>query len=661
MDDTRTRQKLDDLADLFLTGVVDDLAPTAEDIAGARPGADLLEGPAPIRLAPKTADQGSAPLDAQPDLPDQTDATASPHDPAQDSHPMLRLTQDEIDAAETTQTSSEEPNPTPPEPQAPGRAVVEAVVMGNLPGLSGPWLVQYAQLIAQSDGPVAVLHVADDAIDVELVEPRPEAQPAPNRPTATLRIPPMRNGRTGLLGLLDGLVRASTGPVQTVLVRLEPTTDPRDLSRLAAIQDWTVLLGSDESSIAGARHMLNQLTQADPRLASRHVGVMVMGSDESAAARAADTLAQQSGDLLTEPVEFIGHLQRMQPVQVRQLGTFADPVALWPQLVSWFDALELPDPQAAAPMTPEPDLAREPKTKTAAGPAGGLQSPREQPKPEREAVTPPAPESKSTAPEPRSAPAPRPSPFQVPLPPAPNFLRRQQNQPAAAIPPHTSTEGASTPGPTTQTKPEQPARETTSAKPQATTPQKPTPTPPLDQTPAPQPVAQRPATAAQAPAPAPAPQPRPASAARNLKPTPELDLASLLADTAAALAGPTLLDARIPDQPGTQLVVDDAGLIHILLRHSTLTRDADAASADPKQAILNLIQANKWVAEHLELIALTQRDHEFVTAEPTLHLLTDRADLAMGLVGRLGGSLKLHLLQEVKLGRESGWFCTPLN
>ena len=67
------------------------------------------------------------------------------------------------------------------------------------------------------------------------------------------------------------------------------------------------------------------------------------------------------------------------------------------------------------------------------------------------------------------------------------------------------------------------------------------------------------------------------------------------------------------------------------------------------------------MAEHLELIALTQRDHEFVTAEPALHLLTDRADLAMGLVSRLGQSLKLHLLQEVKLGRASGWFCTPLN
>ena len=49
-----------------------------------------------------------------------------------------------------------------------GHAVaVEAVILGNLPGLSGPWLTQYAQLLAQQEGPVAILHVDDDLIDLE--------------------------------------------------------------------------------------------------------------------------------------------------------------------------------------------------------------------------------------------------------------------------------------------------------------------------------------------------------------------------------------------------------------------------------------------------------------------------------------------------------------
>ena len=75
---------------------------------------------------------------------------------------------------------------------------------------------------------------------------------------------------------------------------------------------------------------------------------------------------------------------------------------------------------------------------------------------------------------------------------------------------------------------------------------------------------------------------------------------------------------------------------------------------------MQLIEAGQWVSDHLELIALTQRDRGFVDAAPVLHLLTDRADLTTQIVGKLAGQIRLHLLQPVQLGRETGWFCTPL-
>lgn len=678
MDENRTRQKLDDLADLFLTGVVDDLDAMPEDDDRPHPAADMLQGPAPIRLAPKALgkkpathfDDDPEPLNPV-DLSELEHAIQDPQDP-DDSHPMLRLTQDDDIAASTELEVPKAPAParaggvhalsepsepaaqanTTPAPAEPGRAVVEAVVMGNLPGLSGPWLTQYAQLIAQSDGPVAVLHIADEVIDLELVEPRSEAFPAPRKPTATLRVPPMRGGRTGLVGLLDALVRAPAGPVQTVLVRLEPTTDPRDLSRLAAIDDWTLLCGSDGSAIAGGRHMLQQLTHADPRLAAKHVGVMIMGSDDDAASAAADQLASSTRDLLAEPIEFIGHLQRMQPVQVRQLGSFSDPVSIWPQLVNWFDDLELPEPA-------EDD---EPAAR-----AGGVHAPSEYAEPPAQAAAVSPKPNPQDAPDPlRSTPAARPGPFHVPKPPPPAAVTRR---PAPAKAP-----AAKTPTP----EPSKPPAAPTSTRAQVPgaggvhAPREPQPTPaPKAQEPATKPerapTPTRPATSPslkQPPPPAPAADPAPAP--RNLRPAPRLDLASLLADTPAAIAGATPLDARIPHQRSAQLVVDDQGVIHILVRHQS-SADHGAASlgpdagADPRQAILDLIDARRWVTEHLELLALTQRDHDFVTAEPTLHLLTDRADLATGLVSRLGESLKLHLLQQVKLGGETGWFCTPLN
>ena len=143
---------------------------------------------------------------------------------------------------------------------------------------------------------------------------------------------------------------------------------------------------------------------------------------------------------------------------------------------------------------------------------------------------------------------------------------------------------------------------------------------------------------------------RPAPAPRVLTPRPELDLIALLAQGPAALDNPVPLEARIPDQPNTQLAVDALGTVHILSQ----------ADADFNRSVMQLIEAGHWVNDHLELIALTQRDHDFVDTQPVLHLLTDRADQTTQVVGKLAGQIKLHLLQQISLGRESGWFCTPL-
>jgi len=564
MDDYTSRQQIDELADLYLTTPGED---------GDTPTPSPVEGPAPIKLAPKLGGEAAS---TTPDNPD-TPMIESTIDESDDSHPVLRLTEDtnqtdrseedvptmsEDSAAATLEPPTTPTNDTTNEP-AP-RAVLEAVLLGNLPGMSGPWLTQYAQLLAQTEGPVALLHVGEEAIDLELVEPRAEAEPAPASPPATVRIPPMRGNRTGIVGLIDALVRSEHAPTRTILVRIDAATDPQTLSRLAAMDDWTLLCGSDDTSIAGASQQLRAVVHADPRLADRNIGVMVMGSDENASRESANRIADNLEHDLANPVELIGHLKRMQPVQVRDLGSFPDPVGLWPKLVSWFDTLELPEPMP----TPEP-----------APP----------PKPEALAPTQAAPQPTRQAP-----PASRPDP-------APMFRKAP---PAPAAPKPRQTAAAATP--------------------------KPTPKPAVVREPM-----------------RPAPQPR------VLTPQPELDLVALLAQGPAALDQPVALDARIPDQPNTQLAVDAQGVVHILAQH-------ESDQADARQAVMQLIEAGQWINDHLELIALTQRDQLFVEADPVLHLMTDRADLTAQLVGKLAGQVKLHLLQQVTLGRESGWFCTPL-
>lgn len=575
MDDTTSRQQIDELADLYLTD------PT-------QPGP--VDGPTPIKLAPKLGNDATPPSPID-DLID--DEALSDPQPIDDSHPMLRLAEDDVEEAEkevkkVSDTFSEpEQHQHAPDEAAP-RAMLEAVLMGNLPGMSGPWLTQYAQLLAQSEGPVVLLHVGEDAIDLELVEPRAEAQPAPSQPATTVRIPPMRGGRTGLVGLIDALVRNDTTPAPTILVRFDTFTDAQTLSRLSAMEDWTLLCGSDDASIAAASQQLRTAMHNDPRLADRNVGIMIMGSDDDAAQQASRRIASELHHDLVKPVELIGHLKRMQPVQVRDLGSFPDPVSLWPKLVGFFDSLEVPEPaEASEPVRADAPAAMPEPTAAPAPPT-------------------PQPKTERIAPKPASS---RPEPM-------PRFRQAPPRTKAAP-----------------QAPPEPPPKKGTVP---VSTGQKKGTVPFLT----PQPIANA------------APM-RPAPTPRVITPKPELDLVALLAQGPAALDDPEPLDARIPDQPQTRLVVDAQGSVHILAQHHA---DED----DARTAIMQLIEAGQWVSDHLELIALTQRDRDFVDTDPVLHLLTDRADLTTKVVNKLAGQVKLHLLQEVKLGKETGWFCTPL-
>jgi len=143
------------------------------------------------------------------------------------------------------------------------------------------------------------------------------------------------------------------------------------------------------------------------------------------------------------------------------------------------------------------------------------------------------------------------------------------------------------------------------------------------------------------------------------------DLATLLAELSPAYAGGVTLQARCPDQPATQLMLDQHGRLHLLRRHDR-AQAADAGDAADlaslRAALADLLETRQWVRRHLELLRLTQPEQRFdLDTPPALHLFTHRGDLGAGLAHRLAGLVQLHLLQRVQLTREAGWHCTPLN
>lgn len=633
MDDTRTQEALDELADLFLTGngpvvkASNDSAVASGETSGsasegasggASGGKDLLEGPAPIRLAPKLTGPPRVPVQPKPrpSLNESPPLRLQPQ-PDDASSPIATIgepqgSDQDVHVQDQPRLADEQVAATQDDP--PVSVAVEAVILGNLPGLSGPWLTQYAQLLAQEQGPVAILHVDDDLIDIELVEST--THHVPDR-GMSFRMPP-GGGGIDPVSVLDALLDSPGSAPTTVLVHLDPQNDKQGLARAMAIEDWTLMCGADDAAVVGGYRQLKVMVEQEPIVARKRVGLMIMGSDPKESQEAARKIQTAAQNFLKTPVQLLGWQKQMVPVSLRHLGRFEGLDTAWPRLAKWFDRHAAAPDEAVSQAAAEGESAAvaslaidEPAIETAPLPEPKLKS-----APESVPAKPvPAPSEQAhvTA----QAAASKPSPSQV------SSLFTDPTKltinPRRVAPPAT-------------VRPAQPVH----------------PTQPKTSRPKPEPSA--------APKPATSPQP---------KAVPDQpDLAELLMATEGAVQGePAVpggiaLEARCPHQPQTQLLLDQHGQLHLLRRH-----DSQAGGVEGLQpAMVDLLQARKWVCEHLSLLELTQRQLRFdAGSQPVLHLFTDRADWATALATRLGDALKLHLLQDVQVGDQRAWFCTPLN
>ncbi len=360
---------LDELADLFLTGSPTRREPvppapkpplaSAENVAASDP----LTGPAPMKLSPKPASPRPAPAPPQAPgmkLPPPEEAYDAEFreafDAARHDEPRLRLQPADDGADAGTDDAGV--------PDVADTVTAEAVLLGNLPSLAGPWLTQYAQALADQDGAVAVLHVDEDAVDLELVEP---AGVRPAERGGSVRVPPRgRSGAVaadaeGLVETLDRLVTAAgrgASPVRTVLVHLPGEGGAAE--RLHDFEHWTLLSGADDAAVVAGYRLLKRLLETDERAARAKVGLMVVGSDEAAGRHAARRLRSAAAHFLHTPLELVGFQQKMVPARCRTLGRFPLDDETWHRLTRWLAALEprARDEPPAVPPRGLPPLSR---------------------------------------------------------------------------------------------------------------------------------------------------------------------------------------------------------------------------------------------------------------------------------------------------------------
>ncbi|MHC4995655.1 MAG: hypothetical protein ACYTGQ_11440 [Planctomycetota bacterium] len=164
MNDPHTRQTLDALADLYLTG--------PDEAASAN-------APAPRSPQPNTEPGQASPHDSAP-------APAFlEHDPVPEVAGVIEGDLEindadtEAELAELAEVAENVVEGFRPRlaPTGQDTPVVEGVLMGNLPGYASPWLSQYAYECSRRYGPAIVVRFIDDTVELEIFDERQATEP----------------------------------------------------------------------------------------------------------------------------------------------------------------------------------------------------------------------------------------------------------------------------------------------------------------------------------------------------------------------------------------------------------------------------------------------------------------------------------------------------
>lgn len=395
MEDRRTKETLDALADLFLTGPAggapghvgkpfDPLNPeagAAVDASGEgdESGAFFGDGgggatpiinvparfaPNPARLSPKlrlAADATQAGGPAKPTAPAPSASSApvgasrSPATPAPPTTPAPAAI-DEPDFLDEPAAPVSTPAPSVAKPgddfDAPfarKATTVEAVFLGNLPGWASPWRAQYANHVAALEGAVAVAVISDTLVELEVVTGE-SASLVTQDPAARMRLPGVHprssadvlrelsdklRDRTAL-DALDALAASHTPSIRRWMVSLPTPATPAVLEIARQFRRWTILTGADDAAVIATYRLIKQLVTAlDPGDAEPSVGLLVVGCDPDTAIGVARRVSAAAGKLLPRGVELLGSRRQMTPVNDTFIGAFEHSHARWSDIAEF--------------------------------------------------------------------------------------------------------------------------------------------------------------------------------------------------------------------------------------------------------------------------------------------------------------------------------------
>ncbi len=273
--------------------------------------------------------------------------------------------------------AADEPRTLPITPSAPALAappavefttekrIVEALVLGHLPAMTGAWVTQHARATAEADGrPVALVRLTAGLASVELVgvgvEADAEASPS-----------------------IEAAIGRAAACAGRFLVRVEATEEP-GLCAAPGVDAITLLTGADEPAVVAAYAALKSIARQANRdgadqaeRSAPGVRVVFMGASADEARSAGQKIAGAAEAFLGAPVECAHGVERIEPSASRSFyrGRANAPTrAIVAAVVAAADAVQ--SPPIPAPRTEATDPAPTPPASIVEAPLPADPAPR---------------------------------------------------------------------------------------------------------------------------------------------------------------------------------------------------------------------------------------------------------------------------------------------
>jgi len=216
--------------------------------------------------------------------------------------PPLRLHDPDDAPAPVAEADFDRVAPTP----SPAGAQIEALVLGHLPVLAGPWVAQYARFLADTRGEaIALVRIAGDQASIDLYSDLPRAS---------------RNAAPTLHAAIEEAARVA----DRWIFRVDAVSEP-SLAACPAVDAVTLLCGADDAAVVSAYRTIKRILTTNgedgafdddpeaPRQRGPARRVVIIGAAEEKARQAAHKLSGAAQAFLDAGVEAIAGPAQLGP------------------------------------------------------------------------------------------------------------------------------------------------------------------------------------------------------------------------------------------------------------------------------------------------------------------------------------------------------------